>query len=77
MKKYFKTTHYISKDKQVNVYVNYYTTKKGILKFNIKIYVELSYNDSGFCSCVANYNTCENSLINFLELSEKFDLIGR
>ena len=69
MSKFYKTIHYISKDKNTNIYINFYTTKSGFLKFNIEVYVEIA---NGFCTCIANYNTKENSLLNFLKRSDDF-----
>lgn len=73
--KYDKTQHYKSKDNIYNIYINWYTTKSGYLKFNIQVTAELTYNNSGFCSEIANYNTKDNNLINYLKFSDDFILI--
>lgn len=75
MKKYFKTEHYTSKDKNFNIYINWYTTKKGYLKFHIDIYAEHSHNDNGFCSQIANYNTSDNAMLQFLRRCDCFDIV--
>jgi hypothetical protein len=74
MKKYYRTDHYKSKDGNFNIYVNWYTTKSGKLKFNIEIYAEHLHNNNGFCSCIANYNTNENSMLQFLRRCDYFIL---
>lgn len=73
MKKYYKTDHYISKDKNFNIFVNWYTTKSGHSKFNIEIHAEHLHNNNGFCSCIANYNTTDNSMLQFLRLCDYFE----
>ena len=73
MAKFFKELHYRSKDKKTDIYINFYTTKGGFLKFKIEVYAEIA---NGFCARVANYNTGENSLLNFLKRSDDFILIA-
>ena len=75
MKKYYRIDHYISKDKNCNIYVNWYTTKSGYLKFNIEIHAEHLHNNNGFCSCIANYNTKDNSMLQFLRRCDYFELV--
>lgn len=75
MKKYYKVDHYRSKDKNFNIYVNWYTTKSGFLKFHIEIYAEHLHNNNGFCSCIASYNTKENSMLQYLRRNDYFDLV--
>lgn len=75
MRKYYHSDHYQSKDKNFNIYINWYTTKKGNLRFNIEIYAEHLHNNNGFCSCVANYNTSSNSMLQWLRLNDYFDLV--
>ena len=68
--------HYISKDKKTNIYIKFYTTKSGFLKFHVQIFKEMDYNNNGFCSCVSDYKTKENSLLNYLKYSNDFQLVG-
>lgn len=75
MKKYDKIDHYQSKDKNFNIYVKWYTTKKGMLKFHIEIYAEHLHNNNGFCSRIANYNTSENQMLQWLRRNDYFDLV--
>lgn len=75
MKKYYRTDHYQSKDKNFNIYVNWYTTKAGYLKFNIEIYANHLHNNNGFVSCIANYNTKDNAMLQFLRRNDYFDLV--
>lgn len=75
MKKYYRTDHYQSKDKNFNIYVNWYTTKAGYLKFNIEIYAEHLHNNNGFNSCIANYNTKDNAMLQWLRRNDYFDLV--
>lgn len=65
MKKYFKTKHYKSKDGKFDIYINFYTTKGGFLKFNVKIYVDDFQ--------IANYNTSGNEMLKFLKRCEYFN----
>lgn len=67
--------HYISKDKKTNIYIKFYSTKSGFLKFHIQIFKEMDYNNSGFCSCVADYKTKDNTLLNYLKYSNDFQLV--
>lgn len=46
-----------------------------MLKFHIEIYAELTYNDSGFCTCVASYNTDDNVLLRYIKLHPDFEQI--
>lgn len=73
--KYYKTQHYKSKDGIYNIYVYWYCTKSGFLKFHIEIYSECFWNSSGFCMRIANYNTSDNQLLQFIRLSNLFDLV--
>lgn len=73
--KYYQTNHYISKDKNFNIYVNWYTTKSGYLKFNIQIIAEHLHNNNGFCSEIANYNTSDNAMLHFLKRCDYFELV--
>ena len=75
MSKYYRTDHYRSKDKNFNIYVNWYTTKSGFLKFHIDIYAEHLHNNNGFCSQIASYNTSDNTLLQFLRRCDYFDLV--
>jgi hypothetical protein len=75
MKKYYKTTHYQSNDGNFNIFINWYTTKSGYLKFNIEIYAEHLHNNLGFCSCIANYNTKDNTMLQFLRRNDYFYLV--
>lgn len=75
MKKYYKTDVFRKKDKSLTIYFNWYNTKKGMLKFHIEIYAELTYNDSGFCTCVASYNTDDNVLLRYIKLHPDFEQI--
>lgn len=75
MVKYYKIDHYKSKDNKLNIYVNWYTTKSGFLKFNIEIYAEHPLNNNGFCSRIASYNTSENTMLQYLRRCEYFDLV--
>lgn len=75
MNKYYKIDHYKSKDNSFHIYVNWYTTKKGFLKFHIEIYAEHLHNKNGFCSRIANYNTSENSMLQYLRHCDYFDLV--
>ena len=75
MKKYYHSDHYQSRDKNFNIYVNWYITKTGKSKFNIEIYAEHLHNNNGFCSCIANYNTFDNAMLQWLKRNDYFDLI--
>ena len=75
MKKYYRTDHYRSKDKNFNIYVNWYTTKSGFLKFHIEIYAEHTHNNNGFCSCIAKYNTPDNAMLQYLKRNDYFELV--
>ena len=75
MRAYYKIDHYQSKDKNFNIYINWYTTQKGILKFHIEIYAEHLHNNNGFCSCIANYNTSDNAMLQWLKRNDYFDLV--
>lgn len=75
MKKYYKTDHYISKDKNFNIFVNWYTTKSGFSKFHIDIYAEHLHNNNGFCSHIASYNTSNNAMLQFLKRCDYFDIV--
>lgn len=73
--KYYKTEHYKSKDRIYNIYVYWYTTKSGFLKFHIEIYSEMFWNSSGFCMRIANYNTSEHQLLQYCKYSGLFELM--
>ena len=75
MPKYYHSDHYRSKDKNFNIYVNWYTTKKGMARFNIEIFAEHLHNNNGFCSCIANYNTSDNAMLQWLKRNDYFDLV--
>lgn len=75
MKKYYHIDHYQSKDKNFDIYVNWYTTKRGILKFHIEIFAEHLHNNNGFCSQIASYNTYDNQMLQFLQRCDYFDLV--
>ena len=75
MGKYYKIDHYRSKDKNFNIYVYWYTTKKGFLRFHIEICAEHLHNNNGFCSCIANYNTKENNMLQWLRRNDYFELV--
>jgi hypothetical protein len=75
MQKYYKIEHYRSKNEIFNVFIKWYTTKAGFLKFNIEIYAEHKHNENGFCSCIAKYNTSDNALLQWLKRNERFYLI--
>lgn len=72
---YFRIEHYRSKDNNFNIYVNWYTTRGGTLKFHVEIYAEHTHNNSGFCSRIASYKTNENSMLKFLRRCDYFDLM--
>ncbi len=73
MKKYYKMDHYRSKDKKYDIFVNWYTTKAGFLKFSIEAYDNNLYN--GFCVQIAKYNTSNNQLLQWLRRNEYFCLM--
>ena len=75
MKKYYKVDHYQSKDKNFNIFVNWYTTKSGNLKFHIEIYAEHLHNNNGFCSLIASYNASDNAMLQFLRRCDYCDLV--
>jgi hypothetical protein len=75
MKKYYRQDHYRSNDKNVDIYVDWYTTKAGYLKFHIEIYAEHLHNNNGFCSCIASYNTSNNAMLQFLKRNDYFYLV--
>lgn len=75
MAKYYKIDHYRSKDNTFNIYVNWYTTKSGFLKFHIDIYAEHLHNSNGFCSQIASYNTSDNAMLQYLKRTDCFDLV--
>jgi hypothetical protein len=75
MKKYYKTDQYKSKDGNFNIFVNWYNTKSGFLKFHIEIYAEHLHNNNGFCSCIASYNTSDNAMLQYLRRNDYFDLV--
>lgn len=72
---YFKINHYRSKDNNFNIYINWYSTHSGMLKFHIEIYAEHTHNNLGFCSRIANYKTDENFMLQFLRRCDYFDLV--
>lgn len=74
--KHYTEKHYISNDKKTNIYIRFYTTKAGFLKFHIQITKEIDWNESGFCSCVADYKTSDNALLNYLKNSKEFQLVA-
>ncbi len=73
--KHYKIDHYRSKDNNFNIYVKWYSTRGGMLKFHIEIYAEHLHNNLGFCSRIANYKTDENSMLQFLRRCDYFDLV--
>lgn len=75
MQKYYKIDHYQSKDKNFNIYINWYTTKKGMARFHIEIYAEHLHNNNGFCSQIASYNTSDNAMLQWLRRNDYFDLV--
>ena len=70
--KYYKVQYYRSKDKQTHIYIFWYTTKSGFLKFHIEI---LKENINGFCDKIIDYNTTDNALLKHLKNNIDFDLI--
>jgi hypothetical protein len=70
--KYYKTEHYKSKNNDFNIYINWYTTKSGLLKFNIEVYAEQKHNNNGFCSCIARFNTSDNNLLKYIKSSDNY-----
>ena len=75
MKKYYKTDVFRKKDQSLTIYFNWYTTKKGMLKFHIEMYAENTYNNSDFCTCIARYNTDDNALLRYIKLHPDFEQI--
>lgn len=71
--KYYKVQYFSSKDKKTHVYIFWYTTKSGFLKFHIEILKE--NKTSGFCDKIADYNTPNNSMLRYLKNNIDYDLI--
>jgi hypothetical protein len=71
--KYYKLQYYKSKDKQTHIYIFWYTTKSGFLKFHIEILKE--NKTSGFCDKISDYNTTDNSMLRYLKNNIDYDLI--
>lgn len=71
--KYYKVQYYMSKDKQTHIYIFWYTTKSGFLKFHIEILKE--HKTSGFCEKIADYNTTDNAMLRWLKNNIDFDLM--
>ena len=73
--KYYKIDHFRNKQSTLDIYFNWYTTKNGFLKFNIEIYAAQTYNNSGFVTRIAKYNTSENTLLNYIKMHNDFYLV--
>lgn len=73
MKKYYKVDHYRSKDNKYDFFINWYTTKKGFLRFCIEAYDNNLYN--GFCVQIAKYTTRDNQLLQWLRRNDYFYLV--
>lgn len=70
--KHHKIQYFRSKDKQTHIYIFWYTTKSGFLKFHVEILKEII---NGFCDKIIDYNTTDNALLIYLKNSIDFDLI--
>lgn len=70
--KYHKTNHFQKKDGTINIYIYWYTTKSGKLKFKIEIYANHVWNTNGFTSLIAQYRTEDNSLLRYLKRNDNF-----
>lgn len=73
--KYYKVDHFRNKEKTLDIYFSWYTTKSGFLKFCIEIYAAQTYNENGFVTRIAKYNTSENSLLNYIKMHNDFYLV--
>jgi len=73
--KYYKIDHFKNKQNTLDIFVNWYTTKSGKLKFCVEIYAALEYNNSGFITRIAKYNTDENTMLNYLKNHNDFYLV--
>lgn len=73
--KFFKMVHYRNKENTLDIYFKSYTTKARCLKFKIEIYAAQTYNGNGFISLIANYNTSDNTMLNYIKLHNDFYLV--
>ena len=73
--KYYKIDHYRNKQNTLDIYFKWYTTKAGFLRFRVEIYAAQTYNNNGFVSLIAKYNTTENTMLNYIKMHNDFYLV--
>ncbi len=72
MKKYYKIEHYKNKKNTLDIYFNFYRTKSGTPKIDIEMYAAQVYNENGFISRIAKYNTNDTVLYSYIQKHNDF-----
>lgn len=74
MTKYYRKQRYRNNSDTLDIYINWYTTKNGYIKFDIEIFAKDPKHKNALIR-IAKYNTAENAMKKYIETHPDFYLM--